>query len=463
MLLWRNFQIALRSLARHPMRTGLTALGLAVAACALVTVIAIGRTVEQRVIEEAERLGANVIAVTASARRVAGVSLGGQTRPSLDDGDVLAIRREIEEVELAGGVWWSGGPLINGNLNWTTRIHGVHPEYLDVRNWHAEEGRLFSERELALAEKVVVLGRTVAEKLFPDGGPIGQSIRIRSVPFLVIGVLESKGQSAQGTDYDDIAFLPITTARSRMPTMRAVDVRNMTGVAQSMQIGTPAAGAGDQPAGSEDPRRQRPLFAARQGAGADRTYNQIAPAMVNSIHVRAVSSEAVPRVREQIAVLLRQRHGLQPEQPDDFTIRYMSEGLEARHEAARTLQATLLAVTVVALVVGAISVANVMLASVTERRYEIGMRLAVGARRRDILWQFLTEALAVAGVGAVLGILASLVAGMAVASALLPDLFIPVWAHAAALLAAACTGLLAGLPPALRAARVDPAVTLRNG
>lgn len=455
MLLWRNLHIALRSLARHPMRTALTALGLAVAACALVSVIAIGRTVEQRVLEEAERLGANVIAVTASARRVAGVSLGGQTRPSLDDGDVQAIRQEIEEVELAGGVWWSGGPLINGNANWSARIHGVHPDYLELRNWHAEEGRLFSERELVMAEKVVVLGRTVADKLFADRSPVGEMIRIRSVPFLVIGVLESKGQSQQGTDYDDIAFLPITTARSRMPTMRAVDVRNMTGFAQSTQIGSPQE--------ADDPRQQRPLFTPPQRAGANRTYNQIAPSLVNSIHVRAVSSDAVPRVREQIAVLLRQRHGLLPGQPDDFTIRYMSEGLEARHEAARTLQATLLAVTVVALLVGAISVANVMLASVTERRYEIGMRLAVGARRRDILSQFLTEAVAVAAVGAGIGILASHAAGIVIAGALLPDLHIPLWAHGAALLAAAVTGILAGLAPALRAASVDPAVTLRNG
>jgi putative ABC transport system permease protein len=400
---------ALGALAANKLRAMLTALGIFIGVAAVIATVAVGAGAREQVLRQIQSLGSNLLLVVPGSVNVGGVRLGAGGRQNMTWDDARAIERDIPAVEVAGGSIRSNQQVIAGNQNWSTTIYGVDPEYLVAHDWQVAEGRFFAAEEAAGGRKVALLGATVAENLFGDENPVGREIRIRTTPFEVIGVLARKGQSPVGTDQDDAVMIPFWTARrSIMGTSRA-------------------------------------WFRA-----------------VGVISVKVHEGEDLKEAEEQIRALFRQRHRVAANEADSVQIRNLAEIAATRDASARTLSVLLAAVAAVSLLVGGIGVMNIMLVSVTERTKEIGLRLAVGARRRDILWQFLLEAVMLA----VLGGLAGVAAGIGVSHLMSQLAGWPVlvqWdAVALAVGVSGLTGLFFGFWPARRAARLDPIQALRS-
>jgi putative ABC transport system permease protein len=300
------------------------------------------------------------------------------------------------------------GQVVFGNLNWSTLIYGVTPEYLEVREWEIATGRVFMPEEVRGAAKVALLGETVVESLFPGEDPVGQIIRIKRVPFQVIGILKGKGQTPRGRDQDDVIFIPLSTAKKRVLGGRRISGKN-----------------------------------------------------VDSIFVKARTSELVSEAEEQVRSLLRQRHRLRPGQDDDFFIRNLSQILETRAESSRAMALLLAAVASVSLVVGGIGIMNIMLVSVTERTREIGLRMAVGAKGRDILAQFLIEAVTLSLIGGLIGIVLGVGGSVAIAIAGDWPMVIGIDSIILAFSFSAAVGVFFGFYPARKAARLVPIEALR--
>ena len=403
--LWTAFS-ALRA---HPMRSFLTMLGIIIGVSAVITMVALGAGAQARVEEQIRSLGANLLMVQPGAARDGGARLAGGTRHSLTEFDAAAIAAQISGVVIAAPSVRSSKQAVNGNRNWNTVINGTWPDYFLARDWPAKKGKLFSNQETQSAAKVAILGASVAKALFAEADPIGAIIRIGDAPFRVVGVLDAKGTSGSGTDQDDVIFVPISSAKLR-------------------------------------------LF-----GGA----NQVHLESVNYILVKVANSAAMPTVEAEIKGLLRDRHRLSKNAPDDFTIWNPAATMTAQHESTRTLGFLLAAIASVSLIVGGISIMNIMLVSVTERTREIGLRLALGARRRDIRRQFLTEAVTLSLVGGVVGIVLG-IAGAALLSRLAGwAVLIGSEAIIAAALFAAAVGIFFGYYPAVRASRLDPIEALR--
>ncbi len=400
---------ALRGLASYPLRAALTALGIVIGVAAVITVLSVGEGARQRVIEQIQSLGGNLLLVTPGSARTGAVQLGAGSRQTLTTGDADAIRREIPGLLAVAPSVFQRLQVVRGNRNWQTTVQGITPDYLEAREWGVTAGRPLSALDQLRSAKVALIGSTVAERLFAGEHAVGEIIRIGDTPFSVVGVLAPKGQSSAGSDQDDKVMIPLSTATVRV-------------------LGT-----------------------GRSELGG-----------LRYIMVKVDRVGRLGEVETQLAALLRQRHGLRPDQPDDFSVRNLAEVQAQREEASGVLTFWLGAIASVSLVVGAVSVMNIMLVAVAERTREIGLRLAVGARRRDILWQFLTEALLLAllggATGVALGVLLSLSiarwGGLAVAIG-------PV-ALVLALGAAATAGLCAGVLPALKAARLTPIEALRS-
>jgi len=337
-----------------------------------------------------------------------GIRLGHGTLLTLTEDDAAATSREVAAVEAAAPTMRGTAQVVFGNQNWSTVIQAATPEYLLVREWSLESGRAFTHQDVDGATKVALLGQTVAENLFGDTDPLGQIIRIKKVPFTVVGVLAAKGQSAWGQDQDDIVVIPLSTAK-----------RKVLGVSQAN---------------------------ARS---------------VGAILIRAKAPELMAEVVEQVTALLRQRHRLQPGQEDDFTVRNLSEVFAAQEESARTMSLLLGAIASVSLLVGGIGIMNIMLVSVTERTREIGIRMAVGAREKDILTQFLIEAVTLALIGGTVGIVLG-VGGSALLSFFAQwEILIAPEAILLAFLFSAAVGIFFGYYPARKAALLDPIEALR--
>jgi putative ABC transport system permease protein len=405
-----SIRIALRALRVNKLRSTLTMLGIIIGVAAVITMIAVGSGAQARVEEQIRNLGTNLIIVLPGSVTASGVRLGLGTRNTLTEGDAYAIQREIPAVQAAAPSLRSGGQVVHGNNNWSTVFYGITHEYLEARNWVVAAGRMFDTAELSGAAKVALLGETVARNLFGDADPIGQVIRIRKVPFTVIGTLERKGQSLLGQDQDDVVLMPITTLRSRV-------------------------------------QGQAP------GQGKLR--------LVGSISVKVREGEDMKAVEEDIRTLLRQRHRIQPGQEDDFNLRNLSEVLAAREESSRIMTLLLAAVASVSLLVGGIGIMNIMLVSVTERTREIGLRMAVGARARDILAQFLVEAVTLALVGGMLGIVLGVAGSVAIAQLAQWRVELSPEAIALAVGFAAAVGVFFGFYPARKASRLAPIEALR--
>jgi putative ABC transport system permease protein len=402
------FRVALRALAINKLRSALTMLGIVIGVAAVIVMIAVGAGAQRRVEEQIRALGSNLLLVMPGATTAGGVRMGFGSASTLTEDDVAAINREIPEA-LAAPALRGSAQVIWGNANWSTQIYGVTPEYLDVRQWPLAAGRVFEPQEAASAAKVCLIGSTVARQLFGDSDPVDQAIRIKRVPFTVIGVLETKGQSLMGTDQDDVILVPLSTARTRV-------------------------------IGSASAAKQR---------------------SVGTIWVKAADGVPAARVEAQVRSLLRQRHRLQPGADDDFSMRNLAEVMAAQEASSRVLALLLAAVASVSLLVGGIGIMNIMLVSVTERTREIGLRMAVGARTRDILGQFLVEAVTLSLIGGLVGVALGIGAAMAIAGFAGWHIALSAQAVVLAVAFAFVIGVFFGFYPARKAARLNPVEALR--
>jgi putative ABC transport system permease protein len=408
MNLLSGIRIALRALRVNKLRSTLTMLGIIIGVAAVIVMISVGRGAQARVEDQIRTLGTNLVIVVPGSVTSGGVRMGAGSRSSLTEDDSYAIQREIAAVQAAAPSLRGTGQVVAGTNNWATAFYGVTPEYLEARNWVISSGRGFEPAEVTGAAKVALLGETVALNLFGEADPIGQVIRIRTVPFTVIGLLERKGQSLIGQDQDDVILMPITTAR----------VRVLGG------------------------------WTARQR-------------QVGMVSIKIRDGESMEQAQEQIRSLLRQRHRLQPGQDDDFTLRNLSEMLQMQEQASRVMTLLLAAIASVSLLVGGIGIMNIMLVSVTERTREIGLRMAVGARGRDILAQFLVEAVTLALIGGALGVLLGVAGSYAIGHLAEWRTELHVYAIVLAAGFAAVVGVFFGFYPARKASRLLPIEALR--
>jgi putative ABC transport system permease protein len=399
---------ALRALTTNLMRSVLTMLGIIIGVAAVITTIAIGSGAQERVAEQIKGLGSNIMLVFPGAQTAGGVRLGAQTGQALTEEDAAAIAREVNEVQVAAPSSRTGVQVVAGNANWSTSAFGTTADYLEARDWPIAHGRNFEGSEVSGSGKVALIGETVAAQLFGDADPIDQVIRVKKVPLTVVGVLARKGQNSFGQDQDDTVIVPISTFRNRI-----------------------------------------------QGQTGGRLKR------VGSINVKVREGMSMRVAEDSIRELLRQRHRLQPGADDDFSIRNLTEVLQAQEASSRVLTLLLAAVAGVSLVVGGIGIMNIMLVSVTERTREIGLRMAVGARSRDILAQFLIEAVTLSLVGGAIGIVIGAGATWAVAAFAGWQVAMSPASIALAVGFSAAVGVFFGFYPARRAAALLPIQALR--
>jgi putative ABC transport system permease protein len=403
----QTFPVAMRALWRNKTRSFLTTLGVVIGVASVISMVAIGEGAKSGVEKVFAGMGTNLLIVMSGSTRSGGVMGGFGSMPTLTWDDLQAIRTEVPSVRFAAPQLNTRASIVGEEANWSTQITGTTPEYFAIRSWVLGHGALVSESDIETNNKVIVLGQTVVDKLFgPNVDPVGQSVRIRAIPFVVIGVLERKGQSPMGQDYDDAAFIPMSTFLSKIQ-------------------------------------------------GGLQKYIQ------GVIVVSAVSAADTSRAQRQIAGLLRDRHHLPSSDDDDFSIRNLTEIAAAQQQGTKTLTSLLAAIAIVSLLVGGIGIMNIMLVSVSERTREIGVRMAVGAKPWHILTQFLVEAISLSTMGGLIGV----GLGTAVASALAKQLG---WALVlrpdivvVSVGFSAVVGVAFGLYPARKASQLDPIDALR--
>jgi putative ABC transport system permease protein len=405
---WAAVRMALASLRVNKLRTALTMLGIIIGVAAVIAMVSVGAGAQERIADQIRSMGANLIVVFPGAQTSGGIRWGLGSQQTLTEEDARAIGLEVPAVEVAAPMVRGSAQTIFGNLNWSTVIQGVTPDYLEAREWPVTSGRMFGSQDVDGATKVAVLGETVWHSLFGDSDPVGETIRIKKVPFTVIGVLEAKGQSAFGQDQDDLILIPLSTAKKKV-------------------LGT----------------------------------NKSNPRAVGSISVRVRDAGLMAEAEEQMRAILRQRHRLQPGQDDDFQVRILAEMFAAQEESARIMTMLLAAIASVSLLVGGIGIMNIMLVSVTERTREIGLRMAVGARGRDILTQFLVEAVTLSAVGGVMGVGVGVLAAVIIANLAEWSTDVSVQAVGLAFVFAGVVGVFFGFYPAQKASRLDPIEALR--
>ncbi len=401
-------RIALRALRVNRLRSALTMLGIIIGVAAVIAMVAVGTGATARIEAQIQAIGSNLIMVIPGSVTTNGIRLGSGAGVTLTEDDAKAIAAECPSVAAAVPTVRGGAQVMYGSSNWATSIQGSTPDFLTIREQPVAKGAPFTVDDVNSAAKVALLGQTVAQNLFGDADPTGQTIRIKNVPFIVDGVLSPKGQSPTGQDQDDLVLIPITTAK-----------RQVTGGNQA-------------------------------NAGA-----------VGTIMVQAISSGAMDTAQTELEGLLRQRHRMQPGQDDDFTIRNLSEVFAAQESSARVMSILLGAIASVSLIVGGIGIMNIMLVSVTERTREIGLRLAIGAKTADILSQFLVEAVTLSTLGGVIGILTGIGASLLISYFAQWHTLVSPGSIALAFTFSGLVGIFFGYYPARKAALLDPIEALR--
>jgi putative ABC transport system permease protein len=407
-MLLQALRIALRSLRVNKLRTALTMLGIMIGVAAVIAMVSVGAGAQARVAEQIQSLGSNLIIVLSGSTNAAGVRLGQGSQLTITEDDAQAIAREVPAVQVAAPSSRGSAQVVYGNLNWSTAIQGVTADYFEARDWPVDDGRPILQEDVDGATKIALLGQTTALNLFGESDPLGQIIRIKKVPFTVVGILSRKGQSSWGQDQDDVIMVPLSTAKKKVLGVSAANARS-----------------------------------------------------VGSISIKIRADEDMADAENQIRGLLRQRHKLLPQQDDDFWLRNLSEVLQTQEESSKVMTYLLAAIASVSLLVGGIGIMNIMLVSVTERTREIGLRMAVGARARDILTQFLVEALTLSLIGGIIGIALGVGGSNAISylaewrTVLAPEAIVIAFGFAAAI------GIFFGFYPARKASRLDPIEALR--
>ena len=398
-------RVAFRALIRNKMRAALTMLGIIIGVAAVIAMVSIGQGASASVQAQIESIGTNLLFVSAGAQNVGGVRSGtGDTGTNtLTVDDLQAIKREVPSVSMVTPNVNARSQLVAGNMNWNTAVTGVSEEYPEIRKWPVANGSFFTDADVRTAARVIVIGQTLADNLYPGTDPTGQDIRVLNLPFRIVGVMARKGQDPQGRDQDDVAFAPYTTVQKKI-------------------------------------------------LGRDRV--QIA-------FVSAISQDATYTAQSQITELLRQRHKLAASEPNDFTVRNMTDVAEAANETSKTMTILLACIAGVSLLVGGIGIMNIMLVSVTERTREIGIRMAIGARSSAVRSQFLIESIVLSLTGGMVGIVLGVAFSLAIPAFLGWPTLVSMMAIIGSVLFSAAVGIFFGYYPARKAASLDPIEALR--
>ena len=405
MNLLATLRIALRALLRNKVRSLLTALGIIVGIAAVIAVVAVGQGATVMMQRQINSMGNNLVVIFPGSMRTGGHQGGAGTQQNLSDDDVEAIARECPYAKVVAPLVRTGGQIVYKENNWATSIQGVTPSFPEARSWELSAGAFFTDSDVRGGSRVCVLGQTTVDRLFESEDPVGKMVRIKNMPFRVIGVLEKKGTAAWGQDQDDAILVPLTTAR--------------------------------------------------------RVLQNSAFNNVSQILVSLRSMDYLKQATEDIGALLRQRHRLAPGTEDDFTVTDMTEVTKMVTQVSSLMTILLTVIASISLIVGGIGIMNIMLVSVTERTREIGLRMAVGACRRDILLQFLVEAIVLSGVGGVIGVVLGGGAAQTISKINGWPVLVSVSSVLVALRFSAGVGVFFGFYPALRASRLNPIEALR--
>jgi putative ABC transport system permease protein len=402
----QTIKIALRALRTNKMRSFLTMLGIIIGIAAVIAMMAVGSGASYVISQQIASIGSNIILVIPGSTTSGGLRTGSGGAQTLTSDDVKAIMNECPSVSLAAATVRSSAQVVYGNLNWSTVIMGGTPELFEIREWPVTAGRSITQQDVDSAGKVCLLGQTVADNLFGSSDPIGNIVRIKKIPFTVIGVLERKGQSPQGTDQDDTIFVPLRTAQRNL--VRAQHTNN-----------------------------------------------------VGALMVKAKSEGLLGKAEEEINSLLNQRHRITGGKDPDFSTRNLSEILAVAEQSSKAMSLLLGAVASISLIVGGIGIMNIMLVSVTERTREIGIRMAIGARKNDILLQFMTEAVMLTLIGGLLGIALGAIGATIVSNILSWPTLISLQSITVAFFFSGAIGIFFGFYPARKAAGLNPIDALR--
>ena len=405
MTLLMIIRVAFRALVRNKMRAALTMLGIIIGVSAVIAMVSIGQGASASVQAQIESIGTNLLFLSAGAQNVGGVrsGTGDSGTNTLTVEDLEAVKREVPSVSMVSPAVNARSQLVAGNQNWNTSVQGVSEQYPEIRKWSVQNGTFFTDADVRTAARVIVIGQTLADNLYPGTDAVGQTIRVMNLPFRVVGVMAKKGQDQQGRDQDDIAFAPYTTVQKKV-------------------LGSPRV--------------------------------QIA-------YVSAVSQDATYTAQQQITDLLRQRHKLTASEGNDFTVRNMTDIADAANETSNTMTILLACIAGVSLLVGGIGIMNIMLVSVTERTREIGIRMAIGARSSAVRTQFLIESIVLSLTGGTIGIILGVVFSLAIPALLGWPTLVSTMAIIGSVVFSAAVGIFFGYYPARKAAALDPIEALR--